>query len=434
MRLTVPPIEISENDGFSNELDIFNRKPFGEALFNLIQNTDDELVVALDAPWGEGKSTFIKMWQGLLKEKEVPCVYFDAFENDYQTDPFLAISSQIYTLIGESKSVDKKEFKEKATSALKVIGRATLRVGIKAATAGVLDETILDDAGASTEASDIVDGYFSKQLTRAAEDKQSLKDFKECLATLGESLGGENQVVFIIDELDRCKPKFALSILESIKHLFSVPNITFLLVMNRVQLEEAVRCEYGREVDATKYLQKFISIWTTLPKPTDKNLLVSKTYLRHCLNRMDCSLDSSTLHFFEELITFYDLSFREIERSLTNFAIIRNVKKDVYESYSLISVFLAVIKVIRPTVYNKLRSNSISYKELLEQAELDELKTERWGYFGGHRIKWLLKFCLATDDEAQSLLQQGEPRGIGFDRRVLVTAINWLETFPRNFA
>ena len=106
----MPPIDISEDTGFSSDIDIFKRKPFGEALLNLIQNTEDELVLALDASWGQGKSTFIRMWQGLLKEKEVPHVYFDAFENDYQTDPFLAIFSRIYSLIDKS-DVDESDKK-----------------------------------------------------------------------------------------------------------------------------------------------------------------------------------------------------------------------------------------------------------------------------------------------------------------------------------
>ena len=177
MKLIVPPIEISEDSGFSSGVDIFNRRPFGETLLNLIQNTEDELVLALDAPWGEGKSTFIRMWQGLLKEKNVPHVYFDAFENDYQADPFLALSSQIYSLIDEDDKENHKEFKEKATSALKVVGRAGLRIGIKALTAGVLDETVLEDTGnikdVSKEASDLVDGYISKRLSQADEDKES---------------------------------------------------------------------------------------------------------------------------------------------------------------------------------------------------------------------------------------------------------------------
>ena len=83
MKLLVPPLKISATDGFHPDIDIFQRKAYGESLFNLINNTDDELVLALDAPWGEGKSTFIKMWRGLLAEKNVANVYFDALENDY---------------------------------------------------------------------------------------------------------------------------------------------------------------------------------------------------------------------------------------------------------------------------------------------------------------------------------------------------------------
>ncbi|VEP17666.1 conserved hypothetical protein [Hyella patelloides LEGE 07179] len=99
MKLTVPPIQIEPDEGFTSEKDIFCRKDFGQNLLNLITNVDDELVVALDAPWGEGKTTFIKMWQGMLKQERIESIYFDAFANDYQKEPFLAIAAEIYSLI-----------------------------------------------------------------------------------------------------------------------------------------------------------------------------------------------------------------------------------------------------------------------------------------------------------------------------------------------
>lgn len=443
MKLLVPPIEILEGDGFSRNFDIFNRKPFGEALLNLIQNTEDELVLALDAPWGEGKSTFIKMWQGLLSENNVSYVYFDAFENDYQADPFLAISSQIYSLIDNEDEESHREFKEKATSALKVVGRAGLRIGIKALTAGVLDETVLENTGnikdASKEASDLVDGYISNQLTKADEDKECLASFKEYLTLLGENLGGEGRVVFIIDELDRCKPKFALSLIESIKHLFSVPNITFLLVMNRTQLEEAVRCEYGSGVDASRYLQKFVSIWTSLPKSNDRYTSIPKTYLQNCLSRMEYQLQTrthqSTIEFFEELVTYYDLSLREIERSLTNFAIVHNATDgDLNSDYSWISVFVAVTKATRPDTYRKLAGDSISYEELLDETSLTGLKAEWWGDKPeGHPIKWLLKYFLSEDEEVKALLEQGNYLDSRMGGRDAIPVVcRWLEAFQRN--
>lgn len=111
MKLTMPEIIINEEDGFSSEKDIFNRKEFGERLANIIQKSDENIVIALDAKWGEGKSTFIRMWKGYLthhRDIKLKSIYFDAFENDYQKDPFLVLASEIYDLIKDD-SEDKKK-------------------------------------------------------------------------------------------------------------------------------------------------------------------------------------------------------------------------------------------------------------------------------------------------------------------------------------
>jgi hypothetical protein len=70
----------------------------------------------------------------------------------------------------------------------------------------------------------------------------------------------------IIDELDRCKLTYAVTLVEKIKHLFCVEKFVFLLVMNKVQLEESIRCVYGQNIDASTYLQKFINVECSLQK------------------------------------------------------------------------------------------------------------------------------------------------------------------------
>ncbi|HCE4734527.1 TPA: hypothetical protein NGU80_003657, partial [Vibrio parahaemolyticus] len=67
---------------------MLRREAFGESLKNLVIRSDDELVVSLDGKWGEGKSTFVKMWQGLLTANNVPNIYNDSFANDYVEDAF----------------------------------------------------------------------------------------------------------------------------------------------------------------------------------------------------------------------------------------------------------------------------------------------------------------------------------------------------------
>ncbi len=75
MKLVVPTLETADDEGFDGKKNIFSRKKYGENLFELIINTNDKLVIALDAPWGEGKTTFIKMWKGWLsKEKGIKSI------------------------------------------------------------------------------------------------------------------------------------------------------------------------------------------------------------------------------------------------------------------------------------------------------------------------------------------------------------------------
>ena len=99
------------------------------------------LVALLDAPWGFGKTTFIKMWMGELSKSKIPAIYFDAFANDYQEDAFIAISSEIISEIERRKSQSPtvEKFKRKAVGVAKVIGLSALRIGFKAATAGTVE-------------------------------------------------------------------------------------------------------------------------------------------------------------------------------------------------------------------------------------------------------------------------------------------------------
>ena len=186
MRLTVPPLSILEDEGFSVEKDIFKRKQFGERLANLFENSQDNIVVALDAPWGEGKSTFIKMWQGYVqnqRENKFKTIYFDAFANDYQKDPFIALTAELYSLLKDAKEEKKKEFKKKAGDAIKSMSRGALKIGIRSLSGGILDGTIVDSVGKeiSELAAEQIDSIVADRLQNSEEDKTALVHFKQYL-------------------------------------------------------------------------------------------------------------------------------------------------------------------------------------------------------------------------------------------------------------
>ena len=83
-----PQVKLYE-EGFETE-DILQRADVGRALSGLVERIEDPIVVALDGGWGTGKTYFLKRWVGahcLDNAGKATTIYFDAFANDYLSDP-----------------------------------------------------------------------------------------------------------------------------------------------------------------------------------------------------------------------------------------------------------------------------------------------------------------------------------------------------------
>jgi predicted KAP-like P-loop ATPase len=290
VRLVPPPLEIEPNQGFTPEKDIFGLKPFGDQLTRLVSALEDPTVLLLDGKWGTGKTTFVKMWCGELTKAGIPNIYFDAFANDYHEDAFLAVAGEIVRRAEELKPKRRKlinSFTKRAVEVAKVLGRASLKVGIRAASAGVLTGDEIEGINfsaetaktAGEETAKAVDELVKASLKSHNADRLTFEAFRKSLSDLANELSASLQksdpadtetntatcpCVFIIDELDRCRPSFSLELLEKIKHFFSVPRFVFVLVSSLDQLEIAVRAAYGN-VDSRIYLEKFYHLRLLFP-------------------------------------------------------------------------------------------------------------------------------------------------------------------------
>lgn len=426
MNIVTPPIIVEENEAF--EQDILGRSNFGQSLLNLVSQSSDELVISLDGKWGEGKTTFVKMWHGMLNQAEIPCIYVDAFANDYIDDAFIAVASAITTYI-EENSVNpddekSKEFREKAKRVGVQLLSWTAKVGIKAATLGAIKDSDIEElkdiqSDVAKGLSTVVGDFVGERLASHKKDVELLQSFKTLLSEMPSLLSpeGDKPFVIIIDELDRCKPTYAVELIEKIKHLFSVKNVVFVLVMHRKQLEEAVKCVYGENIDAHTYLQKFINIETTIPKKVgsrhdnDINLYNKRLFNLHEIetwgdghNLVD-SLEALAMHF--------NLSLRQLERVYTNLAVFyASSAENQLRLVPLIS-FLAVIKVIDPSVYEALLHQKITYEELCQKTGLPEQDQEDRNLRKLQFLAMWLKFALITDEQFEQLDENDRIRGLG---------------------
>jgi hypothetical protein len=300
-------IEIDENDEnsiFKN--DLLNRKSEIENLTPIILNFNDPLVLALDSPWGSGKTTFVKLWRAYLKkELSVQSIYFNAWETDYAEDPLIVLVSELNKWLKVNNESAATDFLEKAKKVLPSIIKQTAIAAIKAATLNSIDgeqfDRVVSDATGSITG-DLIDD-FNKQA-------ESIDKFKEIITKALETLPADQKnLIIFIDELDRCRPTYAIELLERIKHLFSIEHLVFVLSTDTAQLTHSICAVYGNGFDAKKYLQRFIDLDYTLKKPEQEK------YIQSQLNKLGIN---------EEFLNYYN--FKGLESCLFFFAKRFNLK------------------------------------------------------------------------------------------------------------
>jgi hypothetical protein len=390
-KLFPPTIKVELNDGFTDDIDVFGRKYIGLGIKNLLETVSDPLVLCVDGEWGTGKTIFLQMLAGELRNTGFPVIAFDAFENDYIDDPFVAISSRIFDEIsGRLPKNTADQFKEKSTKLLKLFGRAALNVGIKVATIGALGAADIEGLAEETANSlaEISDKQVGEAITANKEREKTIGDFKELLSTAHSGNAAEREtclrpLVIIIDEIDRCRPDFALKLIERIKHFFSVPNVQFILGANLRQLENSVGTQYGLGLNARGYLQKFITF--TIPLTNAGKIEGfswghdSEKYAKQILKHMgfnsqfehDATIEKSVLR----LVKAVNLSFRDVEKLLTKVAIAYSLNEGGRQHIQLqnyVLADLAYIWVNHPNLYSRLQEGVAGLSEVKECLKFSE--------------------------------------------------------------
>jgi len=413
MRLFPPELEIGDDEGFTAEKDFFGREEFGERLGNLFANVEDPMVAILDAPWGSGKTTFIKMWCGHMRNRSFPVIYFDAFKNDYTDDAFLALAGEVIALADELKPVD-GEARQDYLAKAKRVAWAAAKGGFKRGLGKILgDEGVDDVVAAATEGGsncllESFDAYLKAKLEGRKKERDAFNEFGKALAVLAEELskatqakqgqkdakgeagqtGAEDEtqgsakrpLIFVIDELDRCKPPFALDLLEKIKHFFSVPHVHFLLVTHMDQLENSVRYAYGMNEHAGLYLQKFYHFIFCLPTETNvygRSVCDSSRYIDKLFNELFQDIINKDLK--DDLCTIltnysshHNITLRSLQKLTTQIRLYVAATGKSHFRLSPIIATLCIMKTIAPKLYQKAQSKHLSLEEVSKFMSFEE--------------------------------------------------------------
>ena len=314
-----------------NDRDEYKRKSIAENLTKLIDSSMDISPTVIDGNWGTGKTEFsLKLLDYISSsypEKKV--IYIDAFKEDHCEDPLLSVTAAIAGALPQPKQ---KALIQKAIPALKFTGSTAL----KAVAGWLLKQeaaTIAEDFQQAMKdtSNAAIDGAMENLIHEHIDAESNVNALKDKI----RELSSDNQMIIIVDELDRCRPTFSIDMLEKIKHIFDIENVFFILVTNLNQLKASVNHIYGQSVNSQLYLDKFIKYTLTLPETfRPDGYTITHTSESHWKGLADKATEqTASCHLMKEQITDLlrarPLSLRETETLFRYYSIFQTLSKDV---------------------------------------------------------------------------------------------------------
>lgn len=422
--------KIWEGDALNRSRDAEILRTFTTGHLDLRENAGEArtYVLNLDANWGAGKSFFLNRFKEHLEAYGHLAVYVNAWENDHSDDPFMTVIDEIQTELanrigaasGHKLALEKTGPLRK--SAAKIIGGAVYSGGKHLITKYIGDEAadglreLISGDGADSPEDDgehgklfaeamqktitsAVDAAGEEVLAQFRQQKEVQKNFQIQLKELGREVlkqEGINAPIFIlIDELDRCRPSYAIELLERVKHIFSLENFVYILGTDTQQLANAIKGVYGSEFDGERYLRRFVDR-TYHFQETPKDKLIHFALSRNGLR----DEDFETLDGFDA-ITFLSKALGEANTE----------PRDIRQIIEIIGTFAAAMPIntrkidlvsLLPLVYQrhfnlsdldlnecdlaKIRFHFVTWSGQSERAPIEKKYSEVWKFVSRHSI------------------------------------------------
>ena len=341
------------------ENDLLDREDFVDKMVTVTEiqaKNKKSTCYAIDGRWGIGKSYVLEMYKERVKSihsgessgNNYIIFEYNCWKYDYYEEPIFAIVSIMLDTLSEIEGELSDDIVKKVKGVLKSIGKSLLKNG---------DQKLKEYIGFSIlETAQLIQEGIEKGNLEFLEDREfdEYINFKKKLKDLQDAiklLTNENPVIFIVDELDRCLPEYAIKVLERLHHIFDeVSNMQVVLSIDKLQLEQTVRKIYGDKTDVNKYLAKFIDFDMKLEEGTFNDRFKEKfDYYLNSFDYLDeqTKMDGEIIEDFNSII-FEGIDIRNriaiIEKCTLLHNIINQEDKVIDYSFMCLELFLCLLK------------------------------------------------------------------------------------------
>ena len=405
MRIQPPDIEVPEDDPFKN--DLLGREETVKVLTHIVRSIEGPCVLSVDAAWGAGKTTFLKIWAQHLRNKGFPVVEFNAWETDFSEEPFIALSTELTEGLKEDADGPMKAKIDDMKEKVKEVARSLIHGLIRAAATGVpLVGSALGESLASLA---------EEKLNAYEEARKLIKTFRSTLQNMANTLSKSKEdrpLVLVIDELDRCRPSYAVELLEVAKHLFAADHVVFVLGVNRSELAHSVKALYGDEFDAWGYLGRFFDLDFHLPEPDRSEFIsamIREMGINKHLERTQERLPQQEASEFRSLLLAFfgtpDLSLRRVAQSIHRLGLVFASLRRTQFLFPGMTAVMFILRTMDLDLYRRFVDDEVSDLEVVDMVfkrpGIKPLKcTEAGDMFE-------LMFIVATHERLQQITELG---------------------------
>lgn len=294
----------------NNSLD---RKKYVIGIANCINQADGNLILSLEGDWGTGKTFVVKQLEAIFNDEELKfewintqgkdvadkinlndarVLYYDAWENDGSDDPLLNIVYNLAVMSG--LKINSKKLTINKGKVISDLWDLTKNLHPAFGVVDFIKNYLVVEKTSGSKINDVIGSE--------TELKNTIRSF----ITEIKDKNKKNKLVIVIDELDRCRPEFALKLLESLKHYFYEKGIIVILSINTKEIHSIINKYYGNEIDANLYLEKIIDTRIQLSN------VPAETYLNHIFkNEVTEAVIPRAVRMIADK---YRLSLRQINR------------------------------------------------------------------------------------------------------------------------
>ena len=372
MAIRIQPRELEIPAGNPFEHDLLGREESIKALTAVIGSIKGPCVMAVDAGWGMGKTTFLRMWAQHLRNERFPVVEFNAWETDFAQDPFIALASEIATGLQSLGTTSGRLGGQRLRSVAATVARAAPGATVRIAASAVP----VVGARLAQELEPKPPSLRRLAIENYDETKASLQLFRSSLAEVAEASAKDNDerpLVVLVDELDRCRPTYAVELLEAAKHLFNVDRIVFVLCLDRAQLACSVKALYGESFEADGYLWRFFDVDYRLPtldraKFVDASLASTGVtdWVRTHQRRGDTDPEFLP-RLLKHFLSSSDYSLRRVLQAVHRLGAVLASMSTSDDGNVFVLTILLLLRTIDPDLYQRTIAGTASDIELTER-------------------------------------------------------------------